>query len=92
MITEHATDRLNGRLSDIDAKLDRKHLNMLCKRFKRGKHYIRVLDLNGWKMSGSSYGEHVTIVIQNGNVKTCMLSDRMQRWNDGTFHVFLQKG
>lgn len=93
MIKEHAVERIETRLKSIDFKVDQNHLNMLCKKFPKGKHYIRIALLGKWVMtSDGSYGDCVTAIIRSGIVQTVMLSEKSQRWHDGTFRSFEQKG
>jgi hypothetical protein len=88
---QHAIERMNNRINSVGITIDQKHLSMLCKKFPRGKHYIRVASLGKWIItSDGSSGEHVTAILYNGQVKTLMLSEHMQRWHDGSFKVFIQ--
>ena len=90
-MNEHTIERMNNRIKSVGITIDTKHLRTLCKRMRRGKHYVRIASLGRWIMtSDGSHGEHVTAVIFNGQVKTLMISEHMQRWNDGTFKVELQ--
>jgi hypothetical protein len=87
----HALDRINGRLKETGFSCSAGHLKKLAGKRTRGKHYIRIAQLTKWVMtSDGSAGEVVTAIVQDGRVKTVMLSEIMQRWNDGTFSVDLQ--
>lgn len=89
MITQHAATRITRRLQGIITRQDVKHVAMVADKINARKHYIRIRQLDATMSIRGSNGDCVTVIIENNNVVTAMLSHNNQRWNDGTFKVWL---
>ena len=89
MITQHAATRITHRLNGLISKNDIKHMSKIADGLNARKHYIRIKQLGKVMHFPGSTGDCVTVIIENNNVVTAMLSRNSQRWNDGTFKVLL---
>lgn len=85
-------NRITGRMQEAGLTIDTAHLTKLRHALPHGKHYVRIAELNQWvRTSDGSNGNTVVAIVNTGNIVTVMLSGNNQRWNDGEFHVALQK-
>lgn len=89
MITQHAATRITRRLQGIITRQDVKHVSSIADKLNSRKHYIRIKQLDAVHNIRGSKGDCVTVIIEDNNVVTAMLSFNSQRWNDGTFKVML---
>lgn len=89
---EHAQERMTNRISKVGFEVDVQHLRKLAKRYSHGKTYARIGYLDKWTYESEtdSYGNCIVAIIYFGQVKTIMLSDKLQRWNDGQMVVDIQ--
>ena len=85
MITLHARDQIYGRLEGIVTELDVGEMLRASQHFTSGKHYVNVRNLGSVHWTDDSIGDTLVCIIQNGNVKTAMLSFASQRWTDGRY-------
>jgi hypothetical protein len=85
MITIHTRERIFGRLKDIVTEHDVFEMVQASEHFTSGKHYVNVRNLNAVHWTDDSIGDTIVCVIQDGNVKTAMLSFASQRWEDGEY-------
>lgn len=91
MIEQHAIERKN-RLQHLNMVITDGQLEKVARQYRKGKHYVRVASIGKWVMlPDGSHGEYITVIVKDGIVKTLMVSEKMQRWNDGTFHVMMIK-
>ena len=85
MITTHARENILGRLKGIVSEHDVFEMVQASEHFTSGKHYVNVRDLGSVKWTDDSIGDVLVCIIQDGNVKTAMLSFASQRWDDGKY-------
>lgn len=91
MITTHARTRIETRLDGIITTQDIHHIDRISQELETGKFYIRIKEMRQIMSINGSHGNCITAIIQDGNVKTVMLSERHQRWNDGTFQIIMTR-
>lgn len=90
MIKNHARTRIENRIKSVGITVDMAKLDKIGRKYGKGKTYVRIANLNGWKITADgSYGDCITAIVKHGTVQTVMLSDKFQRWNDGKFRVDL---
>lgn len=89
MITKHAENRIQARLTGLISTTDIEYIDRLTNRYYQGKFYIRIKQFETAMVRGNSYGNCVTVVINDGNVKTAMLSYDSQTWTDGQLVIQL---
>ena len=85
MITTHTRERIHGRLKGIVTEQDVREMDRASVHFTKGKHYVNVRTLGSVQWTDDSVGDTVVCIIQDGNVKTAMLSFASQRWDDGKY-------
>ena len=83
MITTHARFRVYDRLQGIVTELDVLDMDFYSKHLTKGKWYVQVRALNRTHWTDDSVGDTIVCIIQDGNVKTAMLSFASQEWDDG---------
>lgn len=85
MITLHARDQIWGRLEGIVTDQDVREMVQASEHFTIGKHYVNVRNLGSVHWTNDSIGDTLVCIVQDGNVKTAMLSFASQRWDDGEY-------
>ena len=85
MITIHARENIFGRLNGIVTEHDVFEMVQASDHFTQGKHYVNVRNLGSVEWTEDSIGDTLVCIIQDGNVKTAMLSFASQRWDDGQY-------
>ena len=85
MITLHAQGQIHIRLKGIVTVRDVLEMQKASQHFTSGKHYVNVRNLGSVHWTDDSVGDTLVCIIQDGNVKTAMLSFASQRWADGKY-------